>query len=440
MAHMTEGGPGCPHFPFPKQDILPDGQTSFPPGHDPLSLPAVLTELEPVSKVIMPGGDTAYLVTGYAECLQVLRDTDAFERGGADGIPPFPPTAPTLLALDGQEHRRIRELARNTFSPTRILHLRPVVESIAAPLIQDILDDPGPVEIHTRLGMPLTLGVIGHILNVPDEDLPRFAVWGDAFLSTNPDRVADNRAAMEQMTAYMAAQIELISASGTHGTSTDLLAEIAANASLTAVPMDQAVVFAATLVIAGWETTAGAVSSFLYRLLTTNSDDGNRLYDQLCAHPDRIPGAIEELLRTVPSGTLHASQPRRAIRDVYLGQTLVRQGEVVIPSTDAANRDQRKFRAPDRIDFQRADSAHLRFGAGPHVCIGAHLARLELAVLLERLSMHAPAARLHQTAHDVVWNSVTTIRRPKELWLNLRPESPSRAAAPRTSGPEPTLG
>lgn len=92
----------------------------------------------------------------------------------------------------------------------------------------------------------------------------------------------------------------------------DLLNMIAANAVRRQVRLEDAAVLAASLVIAGWETTAAAISGFLFRLLSNTGDNGKTLYSLLSDHPDRIPGAVEELLRTTPGTVFDSAQPRLA--------------------------------------------------------------------------------------------------------------------------------
>lgn len=402
----TSPAPACPHFPFPTTTA------------DPLALPEGYEGLDPITRVVLPGGEQAWLITGYAETVRVLRETDVFERGTADGIPPYPMTAGTVLAMDGEGHRALRGLVGNAFAPAGIRRQRPEVERLTGAILDDLLSRSGPAEIQNELAMPLTLGVIGNLLGAPEEDLPRFAEWGDLFLSTGPNRDEDNRRAVTEMATYMGAHMQRILTGAE--TSSGLIGEIGTLAVQRKVPMEQAVIFAAGLVIAGWETTAAAICSFLYRLLTATGEDGTTRYRELCARPDRIAGAVEELMRTIPNSLWTTAQPRRATRDVDLGDVLVRAGDLVIPAIDAADRDPARFPEPGRIDFERTPNPHLGFGSGPHVCLGAPLARLELTVVLEQLTARAPDLRLHRRPEEVPWNTATTIRRPSELLLDMK--------------------
>ncbi|MEV4003314.1 cytochrome P450 [Actinomadura sp. NPDC049753] len=411
-----------PRYPFPCQDVPVDGHRP----DDPMGLSPLYEGLAPVTRVRLPEGHEAFLVTGHRECVRVLREQDTFRRAGADAIPPYPPTSPTMLARDGQEHRVHRDLVGNAFAPARIGRYQPTVDRLTTGLLDSLVRAGDPIEVNEQLAMPLTLGVIGSVMHLPDDDLPLFRRWGDMFLSTGDDRAAENERAVLEMSGYMAERLGgLMADAEPRSEEGGLLSVIAANAVRRRTALEEAALLAASVVIAGWETTAAAIAGFLFRLLTTREDGGETLYRLLAAHPDRISGAVEELLRTTPGTAFESAQPRRAVREVELGGVRLREGDLVIPAIDRANRDPGVFEGPDRIDLERARNPHLAFGAGPHVCLGAPLARLELTTVLRELTRRFPDARLHQAPHDVVWNTVTLIRHPAELWLDLHP--PERA-------------
>lgn len=186
------------------------------------------------------------------------------------------------------------------------------------------------------------------------------------FLSTGEDRAAENERAVLEMSGYMAEPLGGLMADAEPGSEEGgLLSVIAANTVRRRTSLEEAALLAASLVVAGWETTAAAIAGFLFRLLTTRQDGGETLYHLLAAHPDRIPGAVEELLRTTPGTTFKSAQPRRAVREVELGGVRLREGDLVIPATDRANRDPAVFEDPERIDLGRARNPHLAFGTGP---------------------------------------------------------------------------
>jgi cytochrome P450 len=127
--------------------------------------------------------------------------------------------------------------------------------------------------------------------------------------------------------------------------------------------------------------------------------------------PDRIPTAIEELLRFVPL-FVGADFPRYATEDVTIGGTLIRAGEAVLVAVGAANWDDGQFAAADQLVLDRRDNHHIAFGHGRHHCIGAPLARLELQEALRALLRELPAP---QIVGEIVWKKQMLTRAPLSL-------------------------
>ncbi|MBA9002205.1 cytochrome P450 [Thermomonospora cellulosilytica] len=356
----------------------------------------------------LPDGRPAWLVTGYEECREVFQDP-VFSRAQADGVPPYPTLGGLLLALDGERHRRVRGVAQRGFSAGRIARLRPQVEALAERLLDLMVAGGDRAELFGRFGLPFALGNITRMLGVHDADYAQIRAWGDGLLATGPDAARRSRVAVEQMSAYMGGLVAQRRARPDEG----LLSEVVARGDEAGLTEPELVMLAVALIIAGWETTAAAIVTFTYTLLTTEADGGSA-YRLLCRRPDLIPGAIEELLRTVPNSWLD-SQPRRATADVTLAGVTIRAGDLVIPAHDAAGRDPAAFPDPERFDVTRTPNPHLAFGHGPHFCLGAHLGRLELQVAFAALTRRLPDLRLAVADEDLTWRTATTIRCPEQL-------------------------
>jgi cytochrome P450 len=144
--------------------------------------------------------------------------------------------------------------------------------------------------------------------------------------------------------------------------------------------------FMRVLLIAGHETTA---ASMAYALRHLAQHPGQ--WDELRRRPELVPTAVEELLRLSSTVTLQA---RNATRDVAIDGAEVERGDVVALCFPAANRDDDAFPDADRCLLDRSPNRHMAFGAGPHVCLGAHVARLELAVTLEGFAARVPEFRI----------------------------------------------
>jgi cytochrome P450 len=160
------------------------------------------------------------------------------------------------------------------------------------------------------------------------------------------------------------------------------------------------------ILVAGHETTASQIPNFVYALL-----DQPGQWERLCADPDLIPAAVEELLRFVPLGA-GAGFARYATEDVEVGGVLVRAGEPVLVAVGAANRDRLQFDDAEGLRFDREDQHHLGFGHGVHHCLGAPLARLELQEALRALVTELPGLHL---AGDIVWKTQMLVRGPRSM-------------------------
>jgi cytochrome P450 len=163
------------------------------------------------------------------------------------------------------------------------------------------------------------------------------------------------------------------------------------------------------LLVAGNETTTNLISNALLALL--------RNPDQLALlqrSPERIPAALEELLR-YDSPVQMTSRIVKRDRD-WNGNAL-RRGQQIVLLLGAANRDPAVFADPERLDVTRTDVRHLSFSHGNHFCLGAQLARLEAGLALEALITRYPGMRLPEQA--IAWGSNTILRGPRELWLEL---------------------
>jgi cytochrome P450 len=391
-ADARTGPEGCPHFPFP----VPS---------DPLDVSAEarrLQEAAPLSKVALPPGQSdteAWFVTGHAEALRVYRDAETFERRSADGVAPFLAAYPVIVALDGEHHRRVRGLVQNGFAPARVERLRPEIEDLAAGLVDQMVLAGEPADLGDAFAVPLTLHVIARMFDLPKGDYERFQGWADTLATADVSTAAQAQEAMQAMVGYAAALLPERAADP----GDDLLSLVAVNAEKNGVDAFEAALLAASLVVAGWESTPAALVSSVHRLLITDGGDGRSLYARLCDEPGLIPTAVEEMLRIVPNSVLGAANPRRATRDIELGGVLVRAGELCIPAPDSAARDAAAFADPENVDLARSPNPHLAFGNGPHVCVGAPAARMELQVALETLTARLPSLRLAVPAEDLTW-------------------------------------
>ncbi|MEW1717913.1 cytochrome P450 [Streptomyces sp. NPDC093109] len=368
---------------------------------------ALLRRAEPLCRVQLPYGEPAWLATRYDDIKVVLSDP-RFSREAAIGRDqprsrPYPSGAGTMISLDPPDHTRLRRLATKAFTARRIEALRPRTQQIADELVDAMRAKGTPAELVEDFSLPLPITVICELLGVPFEDRSDFRLWSDAFLSTTKFTLDEVTAHRTRLRTYIAGLI----AQRRKNPHDDLInALVAARDDEDRLSEEELLSMVETILVAGHETTASQIPNFLYTLLTHP--------DQLAAlHADLglVPQAVEELLRFVPLG-VGGSQPRYALEDVELGGETVRAGEPVIVAAQSANRDETIYTSPDELDLGRREASHVGFGHGPHHCLGASLARMELQISLRTLLVRLPGLRL---AGDIVWKTGVATRGPERM-------------------------
>ncbi|GAB3695170.1 cytochrome P450 [Saccharopolyspora tripterygii] len=379
---------------------------------------ARLRAQEPLSRVKLPYGEEAWLATRYEDVKVVLGDP-RFSRAETlqHDEPRLRPRQQTggILSMDPPDHTRLRRLVAKAFTQRRVEKLRPRTQEIADGLVDGMIERGGPADLVEEFALPLPIAVICELLGVPFADRERFRVWSDAFLSTNklsPEQVTDYT---DRMMDYIAGLIAQRRAQPADDLITGL---IAARDEQDKLSEDEMVRLAAGILVAGHETTASQIPNFLHVLLTHPEQ-----LERLRADLDLVPPAVEELLRFVPLG-VGAGFARYATEDVELGGVLVRAGEPVLSSVGSANRDDAIFENPDELDLARAEASHVGFGHGPHHCLGAQLARLELQVALRTLLTRLPGLGFPNSPEaDVAWKTGLLVRGPRRMvvsWQGVR--------------------
>ncbi|MEN3534587.1 cytochrome P450 [Microbispora sp. ZYX-F-249] len=365
--------PGLPRLPFDRPDVL-----EISPGFGELRSRA------PITKVTTAMGDEAWLVTGYAEIRQVFGD-DRFGRSHPD-----PPSAARLsnnallggptgdYATERSVHTRMRRLLSPAFSARRMRSLSDRVGALTGRLLDRLAEQGPPADLHAGLSLPLPIQVICELLGVPYEDRDRFRAMAEAMTDLrHPERSA---AAQVEMNTYT---YEIVKAKRDHPAE-DVYSDLA-NAAL---PEDDVARIAGGLLFAGHETTVNQID---YGVLLFLRNPAQR--DALRSDPSLLDGAVEEIMR-VASPSEHGLV-RYAHEDVELAGVRIRAGELVMLSTPAANRDERVYPDPDSFDIRRRDpQPHVGFGHGPHHCLGASLARVELRAVFGSLFARFPTLAL----------------------------------------------
>ena len=325
---------------------------------DPHPLLASLRATEPVAWVPVLDG---WLVTRRDLCIEVMRDAERFTVDD----PRFSTAqvvGPSMLSLDGDDHRRHRDpFAAALRLPEVRARFTERVDRIAADLVAD-LRPRGRAEVRRDLAGPLAVKVVAAALDLLDVEPGTVLGWYDEIVAA-VDRVSTGGEVGPAGRAAVAALDRHVVATVAHGSG--VLADAAGTLSPAETTSN-----AAVMMFGGIETSEGMTTSLFWHLLTQAG--------QLAAvGADRslLVNAVEESLRLEPAA---ARVDRYATTDTNLGGARIRQGDLVIVSLTAANRDPATFDDPDRFDVHRSNArSHLAFAQGPHACIGLHLARLE---------------------------------------------------------------
>lgn len=386
----------------------------FPDGHR-LEVPAEFARLRqecPVQRVKLPFGGEGWLATTHGEVKTVLSDA-RFSRAATVGAD-VPRTKEWLnpggdiLSLDPPEHARLRRLVSGPFSHRGIESWRPRVTALVEEFVAGMRAAGPPVDLVSALSMPLPITVICEMLGVPVEDRHLFERFSEVLFNGNGVSAEEVGAAATGLTSYLAQQVARRRAEQRD----DLLSQlIAARDEQTRLSEEELVTLGVTILAAGHETTANAIANFVYTLLAEG------LWERLVERPERLDTAVEELLRFVPLGGSE-SMPRVATEDVHLGEFEVRAGETVFPAMISANFDAAVFTDPLSLELDRRHNPHVSFGHGPHFCLGAQLARMEIRIVLGTLVREFPGLHLAVPVAEVPWRpEAALIRGPRCLPL-----------------------
>jgi len=342
-----------------------------------------------------PGGDGFWVITRYDDIVTANRDAASFsssqDLGGVVMLEG--PTAPLpgtemagnmMLFMDPPSHTRYRKLVNRGFTPRMIAALEVHVRDLTVAIVE-AAKAKGEIDFVVDVAAELPLEVIAELLGVPREDRHKLFDWSNRMVgSEDPEyQVAEEHVTAAQIDMFVYAQ-ELATRRRAEPrddiVSTLLAAEIDGD-QLTDMDFN---LFFMLLSVAGNETTRNAIAHGMNAFLEHPDQ-----WDLLVADPDaHIAGAVEEILRWA-SPVLYFR--RNARRDVELGGQTIRAGEKISLWYVSANRDEAIFDEPFRFDITRDPNPHIAFGGGgPHFCLGAQLARLEIRVLFEELARRTP--------------------------------------------------
>lgn len=328
------------------------------------------------------------MVTRYDEVRAALQSTGfSCEITNAMNVPRQIDIIPNML--DGEEHLKIRRVINPFFSPAAVKRMEPfALERVTALL--DELQPAGSCDLVTDFAIRYPTEIFLEQMGLPLTDADFFLPWVEAvfggLIGTEKEAAA---AASVKIEEYFDATVQDRRAHP-KDPELDLVSRlIEARIDGAPIPQQDILTICKTVMLAGLDTTRSALG-YLFRHLAENPADRQRIVDD----PAVVPHAVEEGLRMYP---LVIQVGRLAAEDVDLNGHQLDKGTITWLGIGSANRDPRKFKNPETFDPDRPGvNQHLAFGLGPHRCLGMHLARLELALVLREWHTRIPEYRLRE--------------------------------------------
>jgi cytochrome P450 len=348
---------------------------------------------------------TGFELYRYDDCTAVLRDNETFSsesiRSNMEMVMgPYP-----LVGMDEPDHRRLRSLVAQAFRQKTLAHFE---DDLVVPVVDEMIDgfvDRGEAELVREMTYRYPVQVIAVILGLPRADYEQFHRWASAIISVGARPMEGVRSSRE-LRAYLETVLEDRRANPRGDLVSDL---VGAELDGQCLGDEEIFSFLRLLLPAGAETTYRATGNLLFGLLTNPAQLG-----ALRADRELLTQAVEEAIRWEPPLLITS---RVAVRDATVAGTEVPAGSPVIPNIGSANRDETRWDNAEAFDLFREAKPVISFGVGPHMCLGMHLARMEMRAAVNRLLDRCPNLRFDPAAverddphiHGETFRSPTTL-------------------------------
>ena len=342
-------------------------------------------------------GPGYYALARHADVVEASRNPEVFSSGkGATSILDLPAEFNeyfgSMINMDDPRHARLRRIVSRAFTPRMIKKFEGDVQMVAARIVDDLLAG-GPCDFVGQVAARLPLTIICQLMGIGDGSYERVLHNTNVILSgMDPDFISEDiNEAVGQILAAGADLAELVTALGNERAEhpgDDLVTSlVTANIDGEQLTSAELASFFILLVVAGNETTRNAISHAL--MLLTEFPDQRELL--MADFEGRIGGAVEEIVRYASPVIF---MRRTVTRDFHMNGHDYREGDKTVLFYWSANQDETVFADPARLDITRSPNPHVGFGAaGPHFCLGAHLARREISVMLRELLTRIPDIR-----------------------------------------------
>jgi cytochrome P450 len=364
----------------------------------------VYEEIRSAGRVVWNETLGGWMIPGYEDCVEVLaRGNGRFEQMNTAELTPWF-EAPNMISVDGAVHDRLRRVLKPQFTRQNVAtwerRVGDIVERLMAPLIEK-----GRFDIVSDFTLIPTV-VVAEMMGVPKDRHEDFRRWSHVIAGNvsygheDPEVAAKMHAAGKEANGYLADEVDRHRAGGFD----DLISVMMDSSDMNE---DEIISTGMLLVLAGYDTTAKFLAN---ALVVLNNFPEQRA--ELSKDPSLLPGVIEEILRWC--GVTHMLV-RNVVCDTVVADTELKAGDTVYVLKAAGNRDPARFEDPLRFDIHRQVRSHLGFGFGPHLCLGAPLARLEAKAALEQLLLLAP----DYTVHDIDYGSGLIVRGPERGYVQV---------------------
>jgi cytochrome P450 family 142 subfamily A polypeptide 1 len=352
--------------------------------------------------------------TTYQAVIDAERQPALFSNTG--GIRPETPGMPYMIDMDDPAHLLRRKLVNAGFTRKRVREKERSIWDLCDTLI-DAVCERGECDFVRDIAAPLPMAVIGDMLGVLPRDRGMLLKWSDDLvtgLSSHVDEMT-KQAVMDAFAAYTAFSMDAIAKRRSEPT--DDLFSILVNSEVDGQRMadDEIVMETLLILIGGDETTRHTLSGGTEQLLRNHDQ-----WEALIADPERLPSAIEEMLRwTSPVKNMC----RTLTEDTEFHDTPLKSDEKIMLMFESANFDESVFGDPENFRIDRNPNSHLAFGFGSHFCLGNQLARLELNMMTTRLLQRLPDLRLADAA-EVPLRPANFVSGPESMPVVFTPTKP----------------
>jgi cytochrome P450 len=360
-----------------------------------------------------------WVLTRYRDISAILRDArvssnrqPAFMRQlPQDVFEEMRPLARIFSAMvglsDPPAHTRLRGLVNKAFTPRMVEALRPRIREIVNELLDQVFSS-GRMDVIADFAYPLPAIVIAEMLGVPTQDRDQFKRWSDDFIAyigtlrAIPDRARQAQKSLLEMKHYLQ---EIVIELRRRPQNNLISALVAAEEHGDKLSEEELLAMCISLLAGGHETTTNLIGNGLLALLK-HPLQLQRLRDD----PELAPTAVEELLRY--DGSVQRLE-RIALKELEIDGRRISPGDRLLLMIGAANRDPAQFSDPHQLELGRQPNPHLAFAAGPHFCVGAPLARVEIQVAMNSLLCRLPNLKL--TDQAPIWQQNVAHRGLKSL-------------------------